>query len=182
MNDRGLKDLLDEADISSDEKEDILRSATSGADAAIPSALVKDGESDSQDLRTALAEMKIAQKMKLALLGNGTVRGLLIRDTNRSVQELVLQNPRLTLPEVEEFAKNTNTSDNILRLISNSRDFMKQYSIKLALVTNPKSPSDVAMKWLRYLRTADLRQVARSKSIPQVVAIAARKRLEEGRS
>ena len=56
---------------------------------------------------------------------------------------------------------------------------MKSYSLKVALVTNPKTPGDLALKWLRYLHKADLRRIARSKNIPQVVAVNARKKLAE---
>jgi hypothetical protein len=40
--------------------------------------------------------MTVAEKVKLALRGNKDARGILLRDTNRILPRLVLQNPRIT--------------------------------------------------------------------------------------
>lgn len=142
-------------------------------------AELKEEDSESLDIRSQLRDMGIPQKVKLAMFGNATCRMLLISDANRLVQEAVLKNPQIQEREIHDFARNTNVSDNVLRRISDSKTWMKSYIIKMNLVLNPKTPQDVSLKWLRYLRKPDLKRVASSKNIPQVIATSAKKRLAD---
>lgn len=127
------------------------------------------------DLRAKIADMRIPEKIKLAMFGNSTCRFLLIFDSSRTVQDAVIKNPRLTPGEIETFSKNSNISDHVLRQISNERSWVKDYMVKRNLVTNPKTPSDIALKWLRYLRKSDLRIIAKSKNLPNLISVTARK-------
>ena len=150
----------------------------------VPSELVGEGGTaepakESEDLRAKLKDMTLPQKIKLAMFGNATARSLLIGDANRIVQECVLKNPQLRDGEVCDFAKNPNLSEYVLRYIANNKTWMKLYATKLNLVTNPKCPTDVSMKWLRHMRKLDLRKISKSKNIPQVIATTAKKRLAE---
>lgn len=131
------------------------------------------------DLRTAIATMRLPERVKLGIFGNATARGLLINDSNRLVQLAVLNNGKLQLGEVEAFAKNPNLSEQILRGIAGRRKWIKSYAVKVNLINNPKTPQDVSLKWLRYLQKTDLRKLARSKNVPQVISTNARKRLAE---
>lgn len=132
-----------------------------------------------KDLRAQLAEMSVPQKIKLAMFGNAVCRGVLILDPGKMIQQFVLKNPKLGINEIEAFAKNPNISDFVLRTLSESKNWMRNYSLKVSIVSNPKTPGDVALKWLRYLQEGDLRRVANSKNIPQLVATTAKKRLME---
>lgn len=144
-----------------------------------PIRTVQQEEEEQKDLRAAISEMALPDKIKLAMLGDGTARMLLIADTNRLVQQAVLNNPRMQDGEVEVIARNPNVADFVLRFVSNNRTWMKQYAVKYALVTNPKAPADISVKWLRFLNKNDLRKIARSKNVPQLVSVTARKRLVE---
>ena len=137
-------------------------------------------EKPEKDIRAQIQEMKIPGKIKLAMFGNAVCRGLLINDKNRLIQQFVLRNPKLTMKEVEEFSKNSNLSEHVLRSIADKREFVALYQVKLGLVLNPKTPLDVSMKWIRYIQSSDLKRISKSKGIPQVVASAAKKRLDEG--
>jgi len=127
------------------------------------------------DLRAKISTLNVPGRLKLGMFGNSLCRGLLIMDSSRLVQFAVLANPRLTLGEVEAFAKNPNMPEQVLRTMAGNRQWMRSYLLKLHLVTNPRTPQDVALKWLRYLRKAELRRIAKSKNLPQIVAITARK-------
>ena len=50
-----------------------------------------------------IAQMKVAQRVKLALLGTREERSLLIRDSSRVVIRAVLASPKLTDSEAESF-------------------------------------------------------------------------------
>lgn len=166
--------LLSESEVAEAEK------IVKGSDAVkVPDALLQEkgqmSDDEVVDIRAQISKMEIPQKIKLAMFGGSVVRGLLIFDANKIIQEFVLKNPRLTLQEVEAFAKSTTVSDHILRIISGSKQWMRHYPIKVNLVCNSKTPGDIGLKWLRHLNETDLKRIARSKSIPQLIAVTARK-------
>ena len=141
--------------------------------------LLKEGDADEHDIRRLVSEMSMAQKIKTALLGNATCRRLLIFDPNRLIQDCVLNNPRIALHEIEDFSKNTTVDAQVLRSIANNSNWMKSYKVKLSLVTNAKCPLDLSLKWLKFLQGRDIKNIAKSKNVPQVLQNAAKK-LAEG--
>ena len=113
--------------------------------------------------------MKVAQRVKLALLGSREERSLLIRDSSRVVIRAVLASPKLSDSEAEGFASMKNVSQEVLRLISMSRKFMKRYIVVKNLVMNPRSPLDVTLPLLNRLIIQDLRSASNSKDIPDTL-------------
>ncbi len=146
---------------------------------AAPTATLQPSDEGTKDIRAQIAEMTPAQKIKLALYGNSVCRMLLVLDASRMIQQFVLKNPKITISEIESFAKNTQVSEWVLRSISDSKSWMKSNNMKFILVNNPKTPGDIALKWLRYLPVSDLRKIAKSKNLPQLVAVTAKKRLAD---
>ncbi len=134
-------------------------------------------EKESTDIRSQIQGMTLPQKIKLAMLGSSVVRGLLIFDPNKMIQEFVLKNPRLTQPEVEGFLRSTTISDSVLRLVASSKEWMKHYTHKYLLVANPKTPGDIALRWISYLNATDIKRLAKSKSVPNLVATQAQRML-----
>ena len=61
------------------------------------------------------------------------------------MQRAGLQLPRLTDLEVESFAAMANVSQEVLRIISVNRVFMKSYIVVKNLTKNPKTPLDVSL-------------------------------------
>lgn len=118
-------------------------------------------------------------KIKLAIHGNSVARAALIRDTNRQIPLFVLENPRLTENEITEFARNSLLDESVLREIARNCQWMKNYSIKLNIISNPKTPVDVSLQWLKHLRDKDLRSLGRSKNVSQLIAVQSRKLLEK---
>ena len=51
----------------------------------------------------------------------------------------------------------------------------RNYQVKLALATNPKTPQAIAMKFINYLQDKDLRSLMKSKDVPSVVSTHARR-------
>lgn len=130
-------------------------------------------------LSNLIREMSIPQKIKLAMFGNLTARTILLRDTNKLVPFFVLENPRLTDNEVLDIAHNNQLDEGILRAVGNNLQWMKTYAVKQALVTNAKTPIDVTLKWLKFIKEKDLGRLAKSKNVPQVVSTQARKLIEK---
>lgn len=124
-----------------------------------------------------LAQMNVTQKIRRAMLGNGTERMLLIRDTNRLVAEAAAKSPRMTESEATLVASSRAVSEEVLRIIALNRDFTKNYQVKLNLVMNPRTPFTFASRLVPHLRETDLRTLARSKNVPGAIATAARHQL-----
>jgi len=122
-----------------------------------------------------IENMTANEKIKLALTGDGEARRILLRNPNRLVPMAVLQNPRITESEVISIANSRHTSDEMLRYIVNNRDWYKLYALRLALVKNPKTPFAMSIRMVGTLASHDLKLLAKSKSIPQAVAQAARR-------
>ena len=122
-----------------------------------------------ETLLQRVAHMNVVQRLTLAFTGGRSERMLLIRDPNKLVQRGVLQSPKLTDSEVESFSSMTNLTAEILRVISMSRGFMKNYTIAKNLVNNPKTPLDVSLHIFPRLTTTDLMKLTLNKNVPDTL-------------
>lgn len=119
--------------------------------------------------------MSVSQKIKLALRGNKDARTILIRDTNKLVRRFVVMNPRITDGEVVQLCRNRSADDELIRIIAEDREWLRNYQVKLALVTNPKTPLVIAIRLVSSLGERDVRSLAKSRNVPQAVAVQARR-------
>jgi len=116
-----------------------------------------------------LTKMNVVERIQLALKGGREERMLLIRDPNKIVQRGVLQSPRLTDLEIENFAAMSNVSTDVLRTIAMNRAFMKAYVVARNLVKNPKTPLDVSLHLLQRMNPTDLKLLVSNKNIPDTL-------------
>ena len=123
-------------------------------------------------------ELKIFEKIRLATVGNQYCRQVLIRDTNRVVAMSVVRSPSITDMEIIAAASNRAVCDEVIRYIANSRVHVKDYSVKLALVSNPKCPLGTSLRLLSFLHNDDLKAMSRSRNIPGALSAAAKKLLQ----
>jgi hypothetical protein len=126
-----------------------------------------------QSKQVEIQSLSMAEKIKLAMTGDKEARGVLIKDSNKQVQDAVLENQRLTDHEIVAIVTSRITSEEILRKVADNRNWVKYYQVRLGLVGNPKTPLPVSLKLLDTLALADLKRLAKSKSIPNVIATAA---------
>ena len=122
--------------------------------------------------------MTVAERVQMALKGTREERLILIRDSNRMVASAVLQSPKLSESEVEAVALMTNVSEEVLRLIGAKREFVKSYAVLHNLVKNPRTPLGTSLTLLSRILTTDLKPLARSKNIPEVLRKAAQRQLQ----
>jgi hypothetical protein len=137
-----------------------------------------EGETDEERVTNLLAliqNMKVIEKVKLARFGNAEARGILVRDRNKIVSTAAVRSPKVGENEVLNFAKARNLSEEVLRIISNNREWTRSYAVQLALATNPKTPIPSAIKFLNYLTDRDLKQIMRSRDVPGPVSSQARR-------
>lgn len=124
-----------------------------------------------------IAAMTPGQKLQLAMRGTREERAVLIRDANRLVSMAVLSSPKITETEVENIAKMTNVSEDILRVIGHTRAWAKNYSIVSALTRNSKTPVAISLNLLPRLMEKDIKSLTTDRNIPDVLRLAARRRL-----
>jgi hypothetical protein len=132
-------------------------------------------EQRSRNIMARVSKMSIMEKMKLARMGNTDARSLLVRDRNKLVAAAAIRNPKITDSEVENYAKSRQVSDEIIRIISNNRQWTRNYPVKLGLVMNPKCPPGTAIKFLNFLTDRDLGAIMRSRDVPGPISVQARR-------
>jgi len=136
-------------------------------------------EKRKKSLLSRLAEMTIAQKVALANKGNKTIRSQLLKDRNKIVATAAIKNPGVNEGEVVAIAGNRAVCDDVIRIISQNREWTRNYQVKLALVNNPKTPIGTAMRFLSSIRINDLKAMAKNKNIPSALATAAKKLMQK---
>jgi len=113
--------------------------------------------------------MNARDRMKLAMKGDREARGILIRDSNKVVAAAVVNNPRILDTEVESIAAMRTVSDEVLRLISLNRGWMRSYTIIHQLVRNPRTPIPTVINILPRIHTKDLQNLALNRNISEAV-------------
>jgi hypothetical protein len=124
-----------------------------------------------------LAAMTVAQRVGVAMKGSREERAILIRDPNKLVSVAVLSSPKMSESEVESIAKMASISEEILRMIANTRGWMKRYGIVVALARNPKTPLAISMNLLSRLTEKDVRAISTDRNVPEVLRITARQKI-----
>ena len=122
-------------------------------------------------------KMEVPEKVKMAMIGDKEWRVLLLKDTNKVVSGSVLKNPRITEPEILAIANSTNANEELMRVISKNKDWIKNYQVRKALVMNCKTPLQSALKFLALLTEKDLSMLAKSKNVATVLSTQARRLL-----
>lgn len=120
-----------------------------------------------------ISDLPVPDKIKLAMTGDKEARTILLRDSNKQVQEAVLNSPRITEAEIAAVANSRNIGDEILRKIASSREWMKNYQIRLGLVNNPKTPLPIGLKIVGTMMISDLKRLSKNKGVSNVLASAA---------
>ena len=164
---------------SDEEVAELVRAIEAGEDAIdVPQELLVEPEAPvPRSLYAEILGMTIGQKIKLALRGNRDARLILIRNTNKLLRRFVLLNPRIGEDEVIAVTRNKSADDELLRMIAERREWMRNYQVRLGLATNPKARLPVALRQVGTLEERDLRIIAKSKNVPAAVSAQARRLL-----
>ncbi|MBI2413639.1 MAG: hypothetical protein HYV24_10580 [Deltaproteobacteria bacterium] len=145
---------------------------------SVPKELVEDKKVDEQNIYKIVGSMSMGQKVKLALSGNKSAREVLIKDSNKMIAVAVLKNPRITEDEILRLTSSKGTPEDLLRQVARNKEWVKNYNVKLGIVTNPKTPLAISVKMLDYVYDKDLVKLAKSKNVPSVLASTARRKMD----
>ena len=125
--------------------------------------------------------MTVKDRIKLGMKGDREARTILVRDSNKLVASAVIKNPRITDHEIENISSMRTVSEEVLRLISLNRAWVRSYSIIHNLVRNPRTPIGTAITILPRIHTKDLNQIQQNRNVSDAVRRQAQ-RLSSARS
>ena len=138
--------------------------------AKFPSEMIQDAEDNctedqQQSLYQKILEMSVADKFRLAIHANREVRNLLIHDPKRMISLAVLKNRRINENEILKYAQRKDLSEDVVSAIAKDPKWKRNYSMKLALVSNPKTPLSLSINMLPHLQDRDLKSLSRDKEV-----------------
>ncbi len=85
----------------------------------------------------------------------------------------------MTDNEAIKYSANRTVAGEVIQVIASTREWTKLYAVKVNLVNNPKTQLPTSMKFLPFLRAKELRNIARSKSVPSALVAQARKLMNQ---
>lgn len=137
-----------------------------------------DGQEVPRNVTQRIMRLSTNQKIMLAIKGGKEERTILIRESNRLIQVNVINNPRITESEIAYIAAMRVVNEEVLRLIANSRDWMRKYTIVKNLIQNPRTPIGISMNNLKRLNEFDMKLMQKDKNIPEILRREAKRFLE----
>lgn len=137
-----------------------------------------EGNEISLTLTQRVMRLRTNQKIMLALKGGKEERTLLIRESNRLIQVNVIRNGRITEGEIAYIAQMRAVHDEVLRIISQNREWMKKYTITKNLVQNPRTPLPLAMNHLKRLHEFDLKLMSTDRNVAELLRREAKRMIE----
>jgi hypothetical protein len=138
------------------------------------------GEQSRDSLIQQLATMGFTDRLKAAMKGSREMRAILIRDPNKMISAAVLSSPKLNDAEIEGFARMTNVSEEVLRIIASNRAWTKNYSVIVGLTKNPKTPLALSLNLMSRLIERDVDALSKDRNIPESLRSAARRKIAQG--
>ncbi|RPI36662.1 MAG: hypothetical protein EHM54_05145 [Nitrospiraceae bacterium] len=134
-------------------------------------------EAKPQNLLQKVQSLSVGERLQLAMKGGREIRSILVKDTNKEVMLSVLDNQKITESEVEMIARSRSVPEEALRRIVKNREWLKNYAIAYALVTNPKTPPGIAITLITGLKIKDLVILEKNKNVPELVRSGAKRLL-----
>jgi hypothetical protein len=145
---------------------------------ALKPAVDAEGNEITLTLTQRVMKLSTNQKIMLAIKGGKEERALLIREANRLIQVNVIRNGRISEGEVAYIANMRTVNEEVLRIISNSREWMKKYPITKSLVMNPRTPLPVAMTHFKRLYESDMKLLVKDRNVAELLRREAKRLVE----
>ncbi len=170
---KGVTDLTDQVAMDDCSNPDVCDVDEDAEDAA--EGEEQEDEEEFQSKFQLSQQLSISEKIKIALTGDKEWRSILLKDSNKLVSGAAIKNPRITESEVLTIAKSKIQNDEIMRVICANKEWLKNYTIRRALVENTKTPLPAALRFMSSLTEKDLGLLAKSKNVSSVIATQARR-------
>ena len=113
------------------------------------------------------------EKLMLAPKTDRNERLMLAQDSDPQVLYSLLRNPRITNEEVARIARSTQLPAQAADLILKTAQWSASLDVRLALVNNARTPTQLALKILPTLPEREIRQIAKATAVSQPLKQAA---------
>ncbi|MDD9946439.1 MAG: hypothetical protein OXU20_35670 [Myxococcales bacterium] len=125
-----------------------------------------------------LRQLSLSEQQKIARTGDLSDRVAVERLYGKTVWASLLQNPKLTVPEVAKIARKGTVPRPLIDLILENKSWLKASPVRRALMSNPRTSSEGVMKILRMTPRHELKLIHRGTSYAAHVREQARKLLD----
>lgn len=132
-------------------------------------------------LQSYISRLTVPQKVEMASKGNREVRLILSRDPSSVVARALVISPRISETDVIAYAGSAQTNEDVLRGIAENREWSKSLRVKVLLVSNPRTPPAVALRFLGHLSVSDLGILARNRNVSMIIRREAKRRVIQTR-
>ncbi len=127
----------------------------------------------------SLKDLTLGERKSLAKTLRLQILKKLLREQDSSVIRILLLNPRITEPDVLKIASFHPTSPAVLEEIARNPKWIARYRVKKALIANPYCPPALALYFLKFMLTRDLKEIATNENLHLAVQEAAHQLLQE---
>jgi hypothetical protein len=165
---------LDPAEQAKVDEEALVAAEAEAALEATAETPLEAHSAESEEKKKKLSELSPSAKVRVATLGNAFARSVLIREKNMTVAMACIRSPGVSPSEALKYAQDRSLDEDIIRFVSNHRQWTRLPGIRMALCNNPKTPMATTLRLLPTLPVRDLKNIARSKGIPSAIAKAAK--------
>ncbi len=132
-------------------------------------------EDEKKSLFSRVSLLTVVQRIRLAWKGTREERLYLVHDTNRLVSAAVLKSPKTNEADAELIANMKSVSEDVLRGVAARREWLKKYTVILALAKNPRAPVATTIPLVARLTAKDQKVLSTDRNIPEVVRVTARR-------
>ncbi|HEX2252510.1 MAG TPA: hypothetical protein VHQ65_04505 [Thermoanaerobaculia bacterium] len=122
-----------------------------------------------QLLGERLPGLSPGERIAIARRAGGGLIGRFAQERDPRVFAALLENPRLTEGSLLPMIHRERLSAEVLAVVAADPRWGARYPVRLALVRNPATPPQVALRLLPQLKKSDLRAVARDLRLPELV-------------
>ena len=131
-------------------------------------------------LRDGIRDMRLGDRVALGRLATPAVLPLLLADPDPRVAGSALANPRLREDDLVTALRRDDAAVALLEAAPRSPRWSTNYTVRLTLVLQTRTPLPVALLQISSLLPRDLRRVAADQALRPLLRAAARGVLEEG--
>ncbi|OGL46827.1 MAG: hypothetical protein A2161_10065 [Candidatus Schekmanbacteria bacterium RBG_13_48_7] len=132
----------------------------------------------SEDLILIL-DFPLSERINLAKNGSPDILSRLIFDKEEKVLGSIIENPNVTDKIILALCRRRVIPNSILEEISKNSRWLRNYQIKTALVSNPRTPVYISLRFVKTLYRQDLANLIRDVSVPASLRVNAEHVLKE---
>jgi len=133
-------------------------------------------------LRNRLAELELGERITMARTATAGLIPGLVGDKNRRVIAALLDNPRLREVQVLALVENPSSPPEILRVVGESERWASRPAVRLAVITNKKTPVHTALRALASLPPQTIAKLMAGDGLPPVIRLRAERILSRPRA